>query len=91
FEKTSKAKAALENELVQMKDKEDIHTEEISRLRGYLTERISPEVEATDYDGTLRAENLRKVEAELAKAQLRIEELQADLAYYRHLSRGVEK
>jgi len=91
FETTRKAEAALESELVQMKHTEDIQTEEISRLRGYLTERISPEGEATDYDGMLRAENLRKVEAELAKAQLRIEEMQADLAYYRHLSRGVDK
>jgi cytoskeletal protein CcmA (bactofilin family) len=81
-------KAANESELVRLRQDLSAHTLENDRLRQGLLESKSEEAEASAEGASQDADSINQLKVNLAKAQLRIDELTADLSYYRHLDRG---
>lgn len=84
-------KAASESELGQLRHELMIYTEENDRFRRESTESKPQETKPPDENLAQDPENIKQLKKRLAEAQLRIDELKADLTYYRHLDRGSDK
>lgn len=84
-------KAASESELVQLRQELAAHAQESDRLRQELVESISQETKLSPEEPAQDPESTNQLKAELASAQLRIDELKADLDYYRHLDSGSDR
>lgn len=84
-------KAANESELDQLRQEMAAHVQESERLRLELVENISEQTEPSPEGASQDPDNINQLRVDLASAQLRIDELKADLSYYRHLDRGSDR
>jgi cytoskeletal protein CcmA (bactofilin family) len=84
-------KAANESELIQARQELAAHVRENDRLRQELVESSSEKNEPSPEEASQDPDSINQLKADLAGAQLRIDELTADLSYYRHLDRGSDR
>jgi len=80
--------AAANNELEELMGELSEKVIENDRLKQSLVEMSLYELMPPDDNLTEESEKLNQLKADVAQAKLKIIELEADLAYYRHLSRG---
>jgi cytoskeletal protein CcmA (bactofilin family) len=84
-------KEANESELSQLRNDLTVSSQERESLRKALTDSLERETMPSQDEEQTDPATVNRLKAELTISQLRIDELNADLSYYRHLDRGSDK